>query len=251
MGHPPRGEPAAEPEDDTPAAVVDGELTRSMLPDIRAMGPNIVIAGILPFVVYAVIRSHLPSDAVALAAVMIFPVLEVTYERRRKGRFEPIGIIVLVGITLGLIGAVISGGNATLLKLRESVITGAFGVICLLSLPARRPMMWFLGREFATAGDQAKREAFDQIWDMPGSPRRFRLVTAVWGFGLLGEAVGRTILALSLSTGVFLVTSFALNALVLAGLFTFTAIFSRAAERRTRSEMERLGLVPPDMTALA
>lgn len=236
--------------DDAVGAQDDVDLTRSMLPNVRELGPNILIAGVLPFAVYPLIRHHLSSDAAALAIVMGFPVAEIAYTRRRRGRFEPIGIIALVGIALGLIGALVSGGDATLLKLRESVITGAFGLFCLGSLPARRPLMWYLGREFATGGDAAKREAFDQVWDMPGSPRRFRIVTAVWGVGLAGEAVVRTILALSLSTGVFLIASFAFNALVLGGLFTFTFLFSRGAERRTRAEMERLGLAVPDMTAL-
>ena len=41
-------------------------------------------------------------------------------------------------------------GNATLLKVRESMVTGAFGVICLVSLPMSRPAMFYLGRAFAT-----------------------------------------------------------------------------------------------------
>lgn len=232
----------------TPGSDVD--LTRSMIPNLRHLGPNILVAGVLPFVVYAILRPHVSSDATGLAIVMVFPLAEIGYERRRHGRFEPIGIISLIGISLGLIGALATGGDATLLKIRESVITGAFGFVCLASLGARRPMMWFLGREFATGGDASKREAFEQVWDMPGTPKRFRIVTLVWGVGLIAEAVGRTIMALTFSTGIFLITSFAFNGAVLAGLFAFTITFSRGAERRTRAEMDRLGIAVPDISAL-
>ncbi len=235
--------PSAAP---TPAPPADGELTRSMLPNIREYLPNIVVAGILPFVVYAIIRPHLQSDAAGLAIVMVFPVVEIGWERRRRGRFEPIGIIALVGISLGLIGAVVSGGDATLLKIRESAITGVFGVVCLVSLLRARPMMWYLGREFATGGDPERRQQFNQIWDLPGTSRRFRIVTLVWGVGFVAEAVGRTIMAFTLSTGIFLVLSFAFNAAVLAGLFGFTAVYSRRGERATRAEMDRLGILAPE-----
>ena len=222
----------------------DGQMTRSMMPNIRQLGPNIVVAGILPFVAYSIIRPHLESDAAGLAIVMVFPVLEVAWERRRSGRFEPIGIIAMVGIALGLVGALVTGGNATLLKIRESAITGLFGVICLVSLASARPMMWYLGREFATGGDKDKRTEFDQIWEFPGARQRFRIVTVVWGLGLIGEAIGRTIMALSLSTGVFLILSFVFNGVVLASLFAFTIVFSRRGEAATRAEMERLGIAP-------
>jgi hypothetical protein len=240
------------PEDIAPVAApalpLDGELTRAMVPNVRDLGPNIVVAGIFPFIGYLLLRPHVGSDATALAAVMIFPILEIGFERRRRGRFEPIGIIALVGIALGIISAIATGGDALLLKIRESAITGLFGVACLGSLVTKRPLMWYLGREFATGGAPDKREAFDQIWETPGAPHRFRVVTAVWGFGLLGEAVGRTTLALTLSTSVFLIVSFVFNGAVLVGLFAFTIGYSRSAERKTRTEMERLGM---DTTAIA
>ena len=62
---------------------------------------------------------------------MVFPVAEIAFERLRHGRFEPIGMIALVGIAVGLVGAVAMHGSATLLKVRESLLTGLFGAVCL------------------------------------------------------------------------------------------------------------------------
>jgi hypothetical protein len=194
----------------------------AMLPSVKSILPQILIAGVLPVVAYSLLRPHVSSDAVALAAVMVFPVGEITFERIRRGRFEPIGIIALVGITIGMGGAIALHGNPMMLKLRESVLTGLFGVVCLGSLARRRPVMFYLGRAFATGGDKAKNDDFDELWHQPGASARFRMVTAVWGLALLAEAVLRTVLALALSTQRFLEVSPPVNWIILGGLFVFT-----------------------------
>lgn len=194
----------------------------SMVPSLRMLLPNLIVAGVFPVVGYALLRPHVDSDATALAIVLVFPVVEILYERIRRGRFEPIGIIAIVGITLGLIGALAFNGDATLLKVRESMLTGAFGVLCLLSLAAPRPAMFYMGRMFATGGNRARMAEFEEIWALPTVPRRFRIVTLVWGVGLFGEAVFRTILALTIPTQTFLVVSQIVNWVVLGGLLWFS-----------------------------
>jgi hypothetical protein len=209
-----------------------------MVPSLRLLAPNLIVAGVFPVVGYALLRPHVALDATALAIVLIFPVAEVIVERLRRGRFEPIGIIALIGITLGIIGAVAFNGDATLLKVRESIITGIFGVICLASLFGRRPAMFYMGRMFATGGEAQRMAEFNEVWDLPTVPRRFRLVTAVWGVGLVGEAVFRTVLALSIPTESFLVISQIVNWTVLGGLMWFSVASSRAGERRVVALLE-------------
>jgi hypothetical protein len=229
--------------------VNEPDWTSAMVPNFRRLAPNILVAGVLPIVAYAVLRPHVSSDAVALATVMVFPVGEILFERLRFGRFEPIGIISLIGITTGLVGALVTHGDAFLLKLRDSILTGMFGAVCLASLPARRPAMFFLGKAFATGGDPVKGAEFDEMWGLPGVARQFRIVTAVWGVGLVAEAVARTIMALSLSTQVFLVVSQVVAGCVIGGLLWFTAVFSRASERRLAAIHGDLIAPPPRATA--
>jgi hypothetical protein len=216
----------------------DPAMARAMVPSVRRLAPQLLVAGVLPVVGYALLRPHVGSDATALAAVMIFPIAEILVERRRHGGFEPIGIISLVGIAVGLVGAIALHGNATLLKLRESVLTGLFGVVCLASVFARRPAMFFLGRAFATGGDPEKVTEFDGIWDLPGTPRRFRLVTLVWGAGLLAETTVRTVLALTIPTQRFLEVAPVLGWLTIGTLIWYSARSIRAGE-------EALGLSAP------
>lgn len=219
--------PPAEVRPDEEAVLL---RSRRMIPNVRELAPKAVLAGVLPLVGYNLLRPHVSSDATALAAVMVFPLADITIERIRKGRFEPIGVIALLGIAIGLIGAVAFHGNAMLLKLRESVFTGAFGVICLASLLARRPAMFYMGRAFATGGEQHAVAEFNEIWERPGAARRFRKVTAVWGVGLLGEAVLRTILAYTMSTGRFLAAAPVIGWGVIGLLIWYSVRAQRAGE---------------------
>ena len=207
----------------------------SMHPSWRHLGAPILIAGVLPVVAYALLRPHVGSDTTTLGAVLVLPLGEIIFERVHRRRFEPIGMIVLAGIVIGLVGAVALGGDPTLLKVRESLLTGVFGVACLVSLFARRPIMFYLGRSFATGGDREKMAVFDERWELPTVPRRFQLSTAVWGLCLVGEAAVRTILAFSTSTQLFLVLAQLINWSVLAGLFWFTVLYTRASERAVNS----------------
>ena len=209
-----------------------------MVPSLRMLLPNLIVAGVFPVVGYALLRPHVDSDAAALAVVLVFPVVEILYERIRRGRFEPIGIIALVGISLGLIGALVFSGDATLLKVRQSVLTGAFGALCLLSLAAPRPAMFYMGRMFATGGDAERMAEFEEIWQLPTVPRRFRIVTLVWGVGLLGEAIFRTVLALTIPTQTFLIVSEIVNWSVLGGLLWYSLRANRSGEDQVVAMLE-------------
>ena len=217
----------------------------AMVPSLGRLAPQLVVAGVLPVVGYSLLRPHVGSDAVALAAVMVFPVAEIAFERLRHGRFEPIGMIALIGIVLGLVGAVALHGSATLLKVRESLLTGLFGAVCLGSLAAKRPGMFYLGRSFATGDDPAQVEEFNSIWELPGAARRFRVVTAVWGVGLVGEAVVRFALAFTVSTQRFLEISPVLNWGVIGALLWYTTVSVRAGERQALAAADAQSVVAP------
>ena len=210
-----------------------------MVPNLRQLAPRLLIAGVLPFVAYAIIRPHLGSDAVGLTIVMVFPLGDILVERLRHGRFEPIGVLALIGIVVGIVGALALGGNDTLLKLRESSLTGVFGVLCLLSLLRPRPAMFYLGRAFSTGGDPEKVAEFDEIWDLPGVPGRFRLVTTVWGVGLIAETGLRATLAFTVSTQTFLGISQVVGWVILGALLAWTTVFSRRGEQQVLAEVEQ------------
>jgi uncharacterized membrane protein len=95
--------------------------------------------------------------------------------------------------------------------------------------------MYYLGRAFATGGDPEAVREFDTIWDLPGVPGRFRLITAVWGVSFAGEAVVRTVLAVSVPTRTFLIATPIINWGVLGSLLWFTAAYRRRGEQQVRA----------------
>ena len=204
-------------------------LAARMVPSLRSIAPQGLISGVLPLVIYAVIRPQLSSDAEGLLVVIVFPVAETIFEAARTKRLEPIGIISMTGIALGVAGALALHGDALLLKIRSSAITGIFGAGCLFSLTLAKPVMWHLARAFATEGNGEKQQLFDALWFLPRVARRFKLITVTWATVLLAEAGIQISFALTLSTGDFLVVSLALNVTALVGLLIGTRTFVRAS----------------------
>jgi hypothetical protein len=223
-----------------PAFAPEPGTATAMVPSLRTLAPQLLTAGILPVIGYSLLRPHVGNDATALAAVMVFPAGDIAYQRWRRGTIEPIGIIALCGIALGLVSALVFHGNAMLLKIRESVFTGVFGLACLASLLRPRPVMFYLGRLFATGNDPKKMAEFEGVWELPDSPRRFRFVTVVWGVALAAEAVVRTALAVVLSTQRFLEVVPVVGWAVLGGLLFFTTRYTRSAESAALAELAEL-----------
>ena len=201
-------------------------------PSLRAMAPSVVGGAIVPLAAYYLVRSHVHGDAVALAIAGAFPAAWIAFEWVRRRRIDPIGAIVLFGFIAGLIASVALGGNAFVLKARDSAFTALFGLACLGSLGASRPMMFFIGRALSAGDDPEKIQAFNQLWELPNGDRVFKVITVTWGVGLVCEAGLRVVLAVVLATGPFLAVSPVLGGIFYGGLFAFTVWYSKTIRRR-------------------
>src|SRR2546423_727425 len=78
------GDTTPTPAPPAPAAASTAEpeypsYGASMVPNIRLLLPQLVVAGVFPVIAYHFLRPHVSSDAVALAAVMVFPVAETVF----------------------------------------------------------------------------------------------------------------------------------------------------------------------------
>lgn len=216
-----------------------------MVPGWRQLTPQLLFSGALPVLVYALLRPHVSSDAIALSAVTVFPFAQIGWDRVRHGRSDPVSLLILAALVVGVVGALTLHGSTLLLKIRESAFTGLFGLTCLGSLLTRRPLMFTMAKAFASEGDPVTSAAFDQRWQLPTVPRRFRLVTLVWGVGLVVETALRVVLALSLSTGIFLVVGQLVGLLVLAGLITYSVVATRRAETYLEKLLLHIDGAPP------
>lgn len=216
-------------------------------PSLRAFAPGAIGGGLVPLAVYYAVRSHVNGDALALMIAGAPAAAWVGLQWMRKRSVDPIGCIVLFGFVAGVLVSVLMGDSAFVLKVRDSAFTALFGLACMGSLFAPRPLMFYIGRALSAGNDPDRVAAYDELWTMPTAPRTFRIITAAWAFGLVTEAVLRVVLAEVLPTGAFLAASPALAGAALGGLFAFTVWFSRRARRLGEGRFAELGLTYPSV----
>jgi hypothetical protein len=222
-------EQAPTPEGPTEPNSLDG--WEPGLPSIRGLLPSIIGGGVVPLAVYYLVRHHVHSDADALIIAGTFPAAWIVIRFARQRRVDPIGAIVLFGFAVGVLVSTLLGGNAYVLKARDSAFTAVLGVSCLVSLfAAKRPVIFYIGRFLSAGTDPDRIEAYDQLHDLPGGEHAFRVLTIVWGIGLLIEASTRLVLAAFLSTGVFLGVSPVISAVCIGAMFAFTVWYSRQTQ---------------------
>lgn len=147
----------------------------------------------LPWLVYRLAEPAY-GEYRALLASSVPPILWSLGEFAWHRRLDALSLIVLAGIALSL-AATLLGGDARLLLVRESMISGLIGVAFLGSLASAKPLVYFLARAtLAREGDE-RADAFDEWWQEGRAQRTIRVMTLGWGSGLLAEATLRTWLA--------------------------------------------------------
>ena len=216
-------------------------------PSLRAFAPSILGGAVVPLTVYYVARHHVSSDQQALVIAGFFPVAWIVLQWFRTRRLDPIGAVVLVGFVVGVTVSELLGGSAFVLKVRDSAFTVAFGLACLASLRARRPLMFHIGKTMSAGDDARRRAAYDELWDIDQARRVFRIITVCWGVRLIAEASARIALAAVLPTGAFLAVSPALAFASVGGLFAFTGYYSARARRLGEEELLAQGIAFPSV----
>lgn len=216
-------------------------------PSPRAMLPSVIGGALVPLAVYYIVRAQVSSDAVALIIAGIFPAAWVGVQWARTRHIDPIGAITLFGFVAGVLASVLLGGDALVLKIRDSAFTALFGVACLGSLATRRPMMFYIGRALSAGNDEQRLAAYDELWELQPAQRVFAIITVCWGIGMIVEAGLRVVLALALPTGPFLAASPVLAAVVFGGLFVFTIRYSARARRLGEAQLEAEGVSYPSV----
>jgi hypothetical protein len=218
-----------------PAPAPQGPSYDNALPSIRALLPSLFFGAVVPLTVFNLVRHHVHSEAQALIIAGIFPVAWVIFNLIRSRHVDVVGIVVIIGFAVGVITSTLLGGNTYVLKARDSAFTALFGLFCIGSVLTRhRPTIFFVGRYMAAANDPVKKAEYDELLKVPTGLQTFRLLTLVWGAGLLIEASVRLVLADSsiLSTSVFLAVSPVISIVCIGGLFAFTIFYTKKAQAR-------------------
>jgi len=201
------------------------------------------IAG--PLAAYSLLRSAGQSAVSALVLSGIFPALGVAIGIIRHRRVDTIGVLVLAGIAVGTVLGLISG-SPRLVLIEGSVPTAVFGLLCLGSLWARRPLIYRFAIEF-TGPDTPRGQEFASMWRYPGFRHAFRLYTLVWGVVYLGEAAARIIIVETTSTGTALTVSKVMPYVIAAAIVAWMIAHGRHARR----EGERIAAAQAALAAEA
>ena len=170
------------------------------------MLPTLVFDVAMPILVFNVLAKYGVPTLWALAAGGLSPAINNLRLWAKSRRLEPLGIIVMTFLAIGTAASLISG-SVFFALIKESFLTATFGFICLGSLFAARPLMFYLNRQFVAADDPVRLEWWNGLWQYPNFRAALRFVTAVWGIAYLVEALLRVGFALVLSPAEVVVIS--------------------------------------------
>jgi hypothetical protein len=219
-----------EPEAPAPQTTqpVQSRLGRTMSRDFAR---DMFVSGILPWISVFVLQHYGVTIVRALAISTIFPIADGAYSLIRRHRLDGIGTINICFLLASIVVTFISG-DVHVLLLKGAVLTGVFSLVCLGSLLAPKPLMFFLGRQMSTRDDPVLLARWNARWEFPQFRNIIRLITAVWGIGYALEVVGRVITAYTLPPLTVIALAPFITYGVLALLIVWTIAYSNAMERK-------------------
>ena len=114
------------------------------------MLPTLAFDVAMPIGAFNLLTSYHVSTLWALLAGGLFPAINNLRTWVGSHRLEPLGIIVMTFLVVGTAASLISG-SVFFALIKESFLTATFGFICLGSLLAARPLMFYITRQFVPA----------------------------------------------------------------------------------------------------
>jgi intracellular septation protein A len=200
--------------------------------NLRGMLPSLLVNVVAPIAVYRLLESQGVAVVPALMATAVCPVVGILIGWVRTRRLDVIGGISLVFIVLGVATSFFSDDPLFFL-IKESFITGLFGLACFVSLVVLpRPLLFYISRQFAAGDNPALAERFEGFWQYPQFRTMQRRITLVWGVAYVVEALVRVVLALSVPIPVFLGVSPLMGMVVTVSLIAWTIAYSQRTARR-------------------
>ena len=193
---------------------------------IRSVGTSIFVNGVLPFAAYKILAPHFVSGSVIpLLYASVFPIIGLTLGFIRTRIVDAIAIFALFGIVYSLVTMLLAGEVRLALILGSTqgfLIAGVFFISALV----RRPVLYFMVRQFVAGNDLERRARFAVV-DKADGGKTFFIATMVWavGIAMLGAiALG---LALTLAPATYLLANNIVNTAVNVVLLVWTIRFVR------------------------
>ncbi|MFE0647976.1 VC0807 family protein [Streptomyces sp. NPDC059534] len=200
---------------------------------VLTIGLNVVA----PILTYNTLtEDHGWSEFSALLLSSAWPVLDTAIMVAWRRKVDEFALVTLVFLVITAVVSLVGAHTARALLVKDSCVTGLFGLLCLATLLAPRPLMFYFGRKFATDGTPASTAWWNGMWQFEGFRSTMRTMTLVWGVAYVTEALVRIGLAYVLPTKTMVTLSPIMIYAVLGVLGVWTAWFGkrRAAEGARR-----------------
>lgn len=189
----------------------------------------------LPFAAYqiAIGTYGLPGALIASS----LPLLAwMTIDLVRFRHFDALSAIVLAGIVLSLLVQV-SGPSRWLREASGPLVSGTIGGLFLLSLASQRPLVFYLARSTLAREQSGREYEFDEMWQTrPALQKSIRLMTAVWGVGLVGDNAIRLWIAFCMANPHADRLSTIVRYATYAGLTVWTIFYRRVYLKRQNAQ---------------
>ncbi len=161
-----------------------------MIPSLRYVLAFVVNVA-LPALAYQLALGHqygLPGALlISGLPVLAWMILDLALFRH----FDALSTLVLTSIALSLL-VLVSKPGRWLLEASDPLVSGVIGALFLLSLAFERPLVFYLGRSTLSRERLGRENEFDLHWQTrPALVKSIRLMTLVWGLGLVSETAVR------------------------------------------------------------
>jgi hypothetical protein len=186
----------------------------------------------LPLAAYYGLHLLGVADWPALLAASGIAALRIAWDAARRRRLNPFATVMLVVFGIGLALSLVSG-DARFLLLKDSITTGAVALVFLATSVRGTPLTLAAMQSFAPHRAAALTAAYRRD---PEVRRGVRRTSAVWGFGLLAEALVRVPLVFLLPVSVMVGLSTVLFVAAFACLITWNVWFVALARRRIAAD---------------
>ena len=185
---------------------------------------------ILPFMIYNYAEAPL-GEVRALLASSAPPILWSLVAFARHRQVDALSLLVVSGIALSLL-AMIGGGGAKFLQLREKLVTGVIGLAFVGSALIGKPLIYELARATKRRKSAGEAEEFEALQVYAGFRRTMMVMTWTWGLGLLADVAVSVVLVFALSIREYLIVNPILGYGTMGALSLWSFLYVQRAKRR-------------------
>ena len=221
-----------------------------MADEVTQLNARLMLRGLgwdvgLPLVGYYALHLAGVGDWRALLTATALAGVRIVWVAVRQRSLNLFATVMLVVFGLGVLLAFVSG-DARFLLLKNSIVTGAVGLVFLGSVLWGTPLSLAASQSFQPARRDEIRRTYETE---PLARHGHRVSSTVWGLGLLAEALVRVPLIYLLPISVMVALSEVLSIAVTAGLVAWNVWYVRRLGAREAAERAATGsVVLPDRT---